>query len=193
MRWLSPFHPSTAAVAGVAVHAWWHGHTYLCLAHHASLSFYTLDDETPTPAGRDGAPVCVRQVRLHARVLAIEAMRRAQGPDALLLLTDHPTPRLVCLEPRGPWDVHTVHVWDLHLAGRTAAELGLGLTTELPAADGAPGRWALAHVYTGQVSLVSLDGKQSFDARYVPVTHAASMMLSSLPVPFSHARHRRRP
>ncbi|WFD19041.1 hypothetical protein MCAP1_001256 [Malassezia caprae] len=181
MRWLSPFHPSTAAVAGVAVHAWWQGHTYLCLAHHASLSFYTLDDDTPTPAGREAAPVCVRQVRLHARVLAIEAVRRAKGPDALLLLTDHPTPRLVRLEPRESWDVHAAHVWDLHLAGRTAAELGLGLATELPAADGAPGRWALAHVHTGQVRVVSLDTKQGFDARLDDVVLVASAVLARTP------------
>lgn len=193
MRWLAPFHPSTAAVAGVAVHAWWHGYTYLCLAHHASLSFYTLDDEAPTPTGCEAAPVRVRQVRLHARVLAMEAVRRARGPDALLVLTDHPTPRLVRIEPRGTWDVHTVQVWDLHLAGRTAAELGLGLAVELEGADGAPGRWVLAHVYTGQVRLLSLDTKQNWDARYVSMTNIVSMMSSLSQVSSWPVNHRHQP
>lgn len=157
-------------MAGVAVHEWWHGHTYLCVAQHESLSFYTLDDETPMPTGHEAAPVCVRVVGLHARVLAIEAVRRARGPDSLLLLTDHPTPRIVHLEPRGAWDVSAVHVWDLHAAGPRAAELGLGLVAELPASSGAPGRYAMAHVYTGQVRLVSLDTAQTWDARYVGCT-----------------------
>lgn len=117
---------------------------------------------------------CVARVRLHARVLALQVVRRARGPDALLLLTDHPTPRIVYVVPAAPFEVEAEHVWDLATPGRAAAEYGLGLAVEAPSVDGAPGRWVLAHVYPGQVRLVSLqDAQQTWDARYVrPLTQS---------------------
>lgn len=193
MLWLSHTHAASASVAAVRLDHWLPDGPCLCVAQHASLAFYALSEGR---ASRDTSYInrplaCVQRVPLRARIIAIDVVRSLSKDesDRILLLTDHPVPRLLVLR-RGateaddarpnPWaDISTEASLVLQDAVRSPAELGLGLCTE-PALDlrlasgSRPGRWAATHTHTGQMRMIPIEEsvppvhtELAFNARYV--------------------------
>lgn len=192
MLWLSHTHAASATVGAARLDHWLVDGPCLCVAQHAALAFYAL---TATPGG--AAPLTlVERVPLRARVLALEAVRGRDGADRVLLLTDHPVPRLIVLRraraddvrddarPNPCPGVHTETSFVLSDPTRPPAELGLGLYAEPAGGHEAPGaRWVAAHTHTGQLRVVPLGGAASpaeparaFNAPYVVCADAAYPM-----------------
>lgn len=188
MLWLSQTHPASATVAAVRLDRWYPDGPCLCVAQQSALAFYTLAEHSTDAEGVQQAqrPLSLlERVPLRARILALEAIRTDGAPDRVVVLTDHPVPRLIALRPTSasdvydlaqprPWPhIHTETSLVLHDAARPPAELGLGLYME-PSNAALRGRWAATHTHTGQLRVVPLDGfeapvqtSHAFNARYV--------------------------
>ena len=159
MHWLCEKYTSTAAITGHLLRGWWECDSILCIARHSSLVLYALESRSHAPFEH----IC--DIPLCARVLAMDVKREKGHKDALYILTDHPMPRLVAFEPRSHFQVHTQRVWQLDESSRSPAELGLTLALERAYDHLSPGRWALTHVFTGNVYLASLEKDIAFHAR----------------------------
>ena len=179
MLWLSHSYAATASFAGVRLDGWLGDAPCLCVAQHAGLAVYALAD---TPEHR--ALACVLRVPLRARVLAIDVVRARGRADHLVVLTDHPTPRCIVLEPhRGPaphpWArVRTAAVRELRELTRPAAEYGLGVCVEPPLGTHT-GRWLAAHTHTGQIHVAPTHAiDRAFSARLPHVVLISSVFLA---------------
>lgn len=186
MLWASQTHTASATIASVRLDHWFPDGPCLCVAQHSGLAFYALSDG---PATKPLA--CLVRIPLRARVLAMHVLPASSSAmsDVLLILTDHPVPRLLVLrrtapsdeqDPRrpNPWsDVHTEATLLLQDSTRPAADMGLGMCIEPPPAHSRRryGRWAAAYTHTGQLRLLPLK----------------PMGPSTSPVPIAEAFHAR--
>ncbi|WFD30952.1 hypothetical protein MSPP1_001978 [Malassezia sp. CBS 17886] len=172
MLWLSQTRPASVALAAVRLDTWLDGAPALCVAEHTGLALHALAEGRACDGSARVYPplACVWNLPFQARILAVDVVRQpvvgAPPREKLLVLTDHPTPRLVTLvradaasapQPQNPWPfVRTESSLVLHESARPPAELGLGLCVE-PGTDVLPSRWAAVHAYTGQLLLAPLD------------------------------------
>ncbi|PKI84457.1 hypothetical protein MVES_001712 [Malassezia vespertilionis] len=134
-----------------------------------------LEDRVYEAASHEYRPLStVARIPFHARILAIECVDVApctpsQGSDRILILTDHPIPRLIVLrrataadhtDPTlpNPWpEVCTEAVILLQDLARPPAEMGIGLCVEPAIGDAAThGRWAAIHTHTGQMRMIPM-------------------------------------
>ncbi|WFC95195.1 hypothetical protein MBRA1_001842 [Malassezia brasiliensis] len=126
MLWLSQTHPASATVAAVRLDRWYPDGPCLCVAQQSALAFYALAEQSTDSKAEQQAqqPLSLlERVPLRARILALEAIRTEGTPDRIVLLTDHPVPRLIVLRPANTSDVYDAsqprplpHVFLVHAA-----------------------------------------------------------------------------